>query len=158
MISFDLKCDGGHVFEIWFRSSADYEAQRSAGHIMCPTCGGQQVEKAVMAPAVAAKGNKRAATATAGEAQFIAGPEGAAQAEQMRALMQAMAQAQAKSLKESQWVGDKFAEQARAMHYGETDNAPIHGTAGIEEARAMLEEGLPVAPLLVPIVPPDRAN
>lgn len=159
MISFDLKCAGGHVFEIWFRSSADYESQRNARQIMCPTCGEQQVEKAVMAPAVVAKGNQRRTPSTQVEqvAQHMtnAMPE---QSEQIRALMQAMAEAQAKAIKESQWVGDKFAEQARAMHYGETDNVAIHGTANLDEAREMLEEGLPVAPLLIPIVPPDRAN
>jgi hypothetical protein len=155
MISFDLKCAGGHVFEIWFRSSSDYERQREAGQIGCPTCGVQQVEKAVMAPAVAAKGNQRAAAAAVPEQYLASGGESG---EQIRELMNALADAQAKALKESQWVGDKFADQARAMHYGETENAPIHGTANLREARAMMEEGLAVAPLLVPVIPPDQTN
>lgn len=153
MISFDLKCAGGHVFEIWFRSSADYDRQREAGLIDCPTCGEQQVEKAAMAPAVAAKGNQRSMSISD---QFMT--QGGGSDEQIRALMSALADAQAKALKESQWVGDKFADQARAMHYGETENAAIHGTANLAEARAMMEEGVPVAPLLVPVVPPDQSN
>lgn len=158
MISFDLKCSGGHVFEIWFRSSGDYETQRQAGQILCPTCGGQQIEKAVMAPAVAAKGNQRSSSASSEQPQLMLDPDNSEQGRQMRALMRAMAEAQAKALKDSLWVGDKFAEKARAMHYGETDTVAIHGTAGIEEAREMLDEGLQVAPLLVPIVPPGQAN
>jgi hypothetical protein len=159
MISFDLKCAGGHVFEIWFRSSTDYEAQRAAHQIMCPICGEQHVEKAVMAPAVAAKGSQRRTPSLPMDpSPFMAGANGPEQAEHIRALMHALAEAQAQALKESQWVGDRFADQARAMYYGEADNVAIHGTANLAEARAMLEEGLPVAPLLVPMVPPDRAN
>jgi len=157
MISFDLKCGGGHVFEIWFRSSADYERQREARQVVCPICGASEVEKAVMAPAVAAKGNRRVAVSPEQVSQVMTtgGEHGEAQ---IRALVHALAEAQASALKDSQWVGDKFVEQARAMHYGETENAAIHGTANLRDAREMMEEGLPVAPLLVPIVPPDRAN
>jgi hypothetical protein len=155
MISFDLKCAGGHVFEIWFRSSNDFERQRATGLIVCPTCGMHEVEKAVMAPAVATKGNQRMASTPPG--RFMA-PGGGEAEERVRALMDALAQAQAEALKQSQWVGDSFAEQARAMHYGETDSVAIHGTANLSEAREMMEEGLPVAPLIVPIIPPDQAN
>ena len=82
----------------------------------------------------------------------------AIQPEQVQALMQALAKAQAAALSESQWVGDKFADRARAMHYGEAEHSIIHGTANPQEARAMMEEGLPVAPLLVPVIPPDQVN
>ncbi|MBN8832032.1 MAG: DUF1178 family protein [Sphingomonadales bacterium] len=155
MISFDLKCAGGHVFEIWFRSSNDFEAQRQAGQIACPICEETQVAKAIMAPAVAAKGNQR--RAQTGDSYMLDSPaEG--QGDRIRALMTALAKAQAEALKDSQWVGDKFAEKARAIHYGEAEDAIIHGTANVEEARAMLEEGIGVAPLLVPIAPPDQTN
>lgn len=155
MISFDLKCGGSHVFEAWFRSSADYEAQRKAGQIACPVCGDPQVGKAVMAPAVAAKGNQRA---TLPMAMPEGGEGGGPDPAQIKALIQAIAQAQAEALKSSMWVGDDFATRARAMHYGEADHAPIHGRANLREARELLEEGLPVAPLLVPIAPPDQTN
>jgi hypothetical protein len=158
MISFDLRCAGNHVFEIWFRSSADYDSQRAAGQIMCPVCGDDDVAKAVMAPAVSAKGNRQRQPASAPADHYMADGKTAPDTGQIRALMHALAQAQAEALKESRWVGDKFADRARAMYHGEEENAAIHGTANLHEARAMLEEGLAVAPLLVPIVPPDQTN
>ena len=162
MISFDLKCSSNHVFEVWFRSSADYEVQRGAGQLICPNCGDQEVGKAVMAPAVAAKGNARksdrASKENASTAVLpVAAMEGVDVA-RVKELMQALAGEQAKNLKESQWVGDGFADQARAMYYGEAEQRTIHGTTNLREAREMLEEGLPVAPLLVPIAPPDETH
>ena len=77
---------------------------------------------------------------------------------QVRELLQALAQAQAAALSDSQWVGDKFADRARAMHYGEAEHSIIHGTANAQEAREMIEEGLPVLPLLVPVIPPGQVN
>lgn len=163
MISFDLKCSHGHVFEAWFRSGADYEAQQLSGQIACPICSDVQVAKAVMAPAITAKSNQRSEPVVTGQAQgnaaqaMTTGDSGPT-AEQMKVLMSALAEAQAKMLEKSEWVGNRFAERARAMHYGEADHAPIHGTAEPQEARAMLEEGLAVAPLLVPVAPPDRTH
>jgi len=158
MISFDLKCDQAHVFEAWFRSSADYEAQREQGLIACPICGDRDVGKAVMAPAVGQKSNRRAMPAERADALPVSlpGPDGPDA--RVKALMSALAQAQAEALSHSQWVGASFAEKARSMHYGEIDHAAIHGTASLDDARAMLEEGLSIAPLLVPVTPPDRAN
>lgn len=161
MISFDLKCDGDHVFEVWFRSSADYEDQRAAGQLLCPYCGSKTVSKAVMAPAVGAKGNRRDARAPArGEAtkDGAAAVAGEETAERIRALVQDIADMQASALKNSQWVGGAFPERARAIYYGESEPATIHGTASAQEVRAMAEEGLAVAPLLVPVIPPDQTN
>ncbi len=156
MISFDLKCTHGHVFEAWFRSSEAYEDQRCRGLIGCPMCGDADVTKALMAPAVAAKGNRRGdAPAPKQELALAADkPDGA----RFHALLSAIAQAQSQMLETSQWVGDKFADQARAMYYGEMDHAAIHGTADAREARAMMEEGVPVAPLLVPTAPPEETH
>ncbi len=70
----------------------------------------------------------------------------------------ALAKAQAEALKQSTWVGDKFAEETRKMHYGERDEAPIHGQATIAEAKALIDEGVPVAPLPFPVAPPDKLN
>lgn len=143
MIVFDLRCGAGHVFEAWFGSSADYEAQRGKALIACPMCGDTGIDKAVMAPNVAAKGNQRAA---------VAGKPDPKQ------LMAALAQAQAKMLEGSQWVGLAFADKARAMHLGEEAHASIHGQASVEEARALIEEGVSVAPLPLPVVPPEQRN
>ena len=157
MISFDLKCADDHVFEIWFRSSADYEAQLDARQIICPACGNTQVCKAVMAPAIASKSNQRI-TPTETETPMTATEMPATPPKQVHELLQALAQAQAAALSDSQWVGDKFADRARAMHYGEAEHSIIHGTANAQEAREMIEEGLPVLPLLVPVIPPGQVN
>jgi hypothetical protein len=145
MIVFDLRCDGGHVFESWFGSSADYADQKERGLVRCPLCDSGAVEKAVMAPNVAAKGNQR-----------VSSQQGAP--DRMKAALAALAQAQAKALEGSEWVGPRFADRARAMHLGEETTAPIHGQATLQEARALVEEGVPVAPLPLPVVPPGARN
>ncbi len=154
MIVFDLACREGHRFEGWFGSSADYEDQRARGLIACPTCGDAQVAKAPMAPAVPAKGNSR---------QEVLPPETRPMANtpippEMRKALAALAKAQGEALKNSTWVGDKFAEETRKMHYGERDEAPIYGQASLAEAKALIEEGVPVAPLPFPVAPPDKLN
>lgn len=156
MIVFDLKCSGqGHVFEAWFGSSSDYDAQQARGLIACPICGDVSVMKAVMAPAVAAKGNQRPVTSAPDKAAPAA--SGADMAK-MQALVEAVAQAQQKLLADSTWVGRDFADQARAMHYGEQDRASIHGEVAPAEAKALIAEGVEVAPLPLPIVPPHAKN
>jgi hypothetical protein len=160
MIVFDLLCSNAHKFEAWFGSTSDYEAQKTRGLVSCPMCGDAAVEKAVMAPAVGAKGNQRRASlpvpAAAGEtdvAQVATGDRA-----KLAALIEQLAKAQAKALEGSAWVGDAFADKARAMHYGEETAAPIHGVAEPKEARALLEEGIAVAPLPLPVVPPAKRN
>src|SRR3982751_6037456 len=142
MIVFDLKCGTGHVFEAWFGSSADYADQQARGLVDCPICGDRGIDKAVMAPAVGAKGNRQAEVSPTA----------------MKAAMAALAAAQSKALEGSEWVGAAFAGRARAMHAGEEDHAPIHGQATIAEAKALVDEGVPVAPLPLPVVPPDACN
>ncbi|MFL9842371.1 DUF1178 family protein [Sphingomonas sp. ST-64] len=144
MIVFDLKCGADHVFEAWFGSSADYEDQRTGGLLACPMCGDAQIGKAVMAPNVAAKGNRDTPPA--------------ATKPDPKQMLAALATAQARMLEGSQWVGTTFADKARAMHLGEVAHAPIHGQASIAEAKALVEEGVPVAPLPLPVVPPDQCN
>lgn len=141
MIVFDLKCGSGHVFEAWFGSSAAYEEQRAGGLVACPLCGDSHVAKAVMAPNVGAKGN---AVAAAPEA--------------VKTAMAALAQAQAKMLEGSQWVGGAFAERARAMHAGEADAVPIHGQATVAQAKALIDDGVAIAPLPMPVIPPEARN
>ncbi|MEG3173869.1 DUF1178 family protein [Sphingomonas sp. ZB1N12] len=143
MIVFDLRCGGGHVFEAWFGSSDAYESQRSAGHVRCPICDAGAVTKAVMAPAISAKSNSRPPPPT---------PEA------VKAAIKILATQQAKALETSEWVGTTFADRARAMHLGDEKQATIHGQASLAEAKALVEDGVPVAPLLLPVVPPGKAN
>ena len=158
MIVYDLSCEGGHRFEGWFGSSADYEDQHARGLVDCPHCGSRQIAKAPMAPAVPAKGNQRGEVLPATP---TSAPQRAANLPippDMARALQAIAKAQAEALKQSTWVGENFAEKSRAMHYGEEAPAPIHGQASLAEARALAEEGVPIAPILFPVAPPDKRN
>ncbi|MFM7349601.1 MAG: DUF1178 family protein [Erythrobacter sp.] len=156
MIVYDLACAEGHRFEGWFGSSGDFEDQRARGLLCCPSCGSAQVTKAPMAPAVPAKGNQRQEVLPAQAApQPMANTPMPPEVQQALA---ALAKVQAEVLKNSTWVGDKFAEETRKMHYGERDAAPIHGQASLAEAKALIEEGVPVAPLPFPVAPPDKLN
>jgi hypothetical protein len=155
MIVFDLSCPDGHRFEGWFGSSDDYADQQARGLLACPVCGSAAVSKAPMAPAVPAKGNTR---------QEVLPPEAPRQLAntpmppQVQKALAALAKAQAEALKNSTWVGDKFADETRKMHYGERDVALIHGQATLAEAKALIEEGVPVAPLPFPVAPPEKLN
>ena len=166
MIVFDLKCENAHVFEVWFGSSQSYEDQKARNLVACPICQSSSVEKAVMAPAVGAKGNrstgKSLATVksepveTTGKSVATSGnPEDAAK---IKALMGALATAQAKALEKSDWVGKDFAKRARAMHYGEENHRPIHGQSDAEEAQSLADEGVNIAPLPFPVLPPEAKN
>ena len=165
MIVFDLECrTGGHRFEGWFGSSDDFAAQQAQGYVACPECGSADVIKAPMAPNLARKGNQLpSAPAAAPTAPAVVPPAAAPMARgamppEAAEMMRALAAMQAEALKQSRWVGDSFAEQSRAMHYGEQDAEAIHGQATLEEARALHEEGIEVAPLLFPVAPPGEAN
>lgn len=160
MIVFDLKCSHDHKFEAWFGSSRDYEEQKARGLVSCPVCDDSLIEKAVMAPAVPAKGNQRRDPAPAGPpvADRAVAAMSPADAARLQALVEKVAKAQAEVLANSSWVGDAFADKARAMHYGDEPQASIHGTADREEARALMEEGIAVAPLPLPVVPPGERN
>jgi hypothetical protein len=149
MIVFDLKCGQDHVFEAWFSSSAAYEDQRGRGLIQCPMCGDDSIGKAVMAPRVSTGAMQEPLLPVA------AAPDSAPE---MKALLGAMAQMQAKMLEKSEWVGRRFADEARAIHLGETDQRSIHGQASPAEAEALRDEGIAVAPLPFPIAPPDQLN
>lgn len=150
MIVFDLTCDRDHRFEGWFASTSAFEGQQARSLVACPHCGSIEVRKAPMAPAVPAKGNTRPESASGHVANALP-PE-------VVKAMRALADAQAKALAKSTWVGTDFAEQSRAMHYGEQDQATIHGQATPDEAIALHEEGIPVVPLPFPIAPPDELN
>ncbi|GGB15772.1 hypothetical protein GCM10011380_01550 [Sphingomonas metalli] len=142
MIVFDLRCTAGHVFEAWFASSTAFDEQREAGRLICPLCGSSEVAKAVMAPAVAAKGNRADDRPAADR----------------RAAIRELAAKQAALLEHSEWVGSAFATRARAMHLGQEAQATIHGQASPAEAKALVEEGVPILPLPLPVTPPEQLN
>lgn len=145
MIVFNLKCEGaGHVFEAWFGSTGDYESQQKRGLVACPLCGDARIGKAVMAPRIAAKGNQ------SGEA--CPDPEA------MKAMLVAMASVQKQMLEKSTYVGDRFADEARAIHLGERMARSIYGKATREETESLLEDGIEVMPLPLPVVEPGEEN
>lgn len=170
MIVFDLECracagsGSGNRFEGWFGSSGDYAAQVERGLVTCPVCGSADVGKAVMAPAVGRKGNQPAATASPPTGTELAAPApvqpvttGSLPPEAV-AMLRTLAKMQAEVLKSSTWVGAKFADDARAMHYGEKDAALIHGQATAREAQELADEGIGIAPVLFPMAPPGELN
>jgi len=144
MIRYALNClDCEAEFEAWFGSSADYDAQSAAGQVACPECESARTAKQIMAPAVARSSGR------------VTGAEFAAK---FRALA---ARARRHVAENYDYVGSDFAEEARAMYYGETDERPIWGETRPEEARALAEEGVPAAPLPSAFAPrpprPDEA-
>ena len=132
MIVYTLKCENSHEFEAWFQSGTAYDDQAKTGKLVCPMCESHKIEKAMMAPAVS--GTKKTALA-------------ADELKKMRQFMTGMR----KYVKENaDYVGTKFPEEARKIHYGETEERHIYGEATLEEAKELIEEGVEVAPL-----PPD---
>lgn len=128
MIRYSLRCGAGCAFEGWFGSMADYDRQAADKSLVCPVCGGDGVEKAPMAPAVATS-ERRARTA------------------EMRAMMMdAAGKARAYIEKNFDYVGERFPEEARAIHYGEKEDRRIYGEASGDEVKALIDEGVPVAP------------
>ena len=147
MIIFDLKCvPQGHVFEAWFASSAAFAEQQARGLVACPLCGSAEVAKAPMAPAVGPRSNARS------EAASATSPSEA------RAALAAAATLQKRLLEGSEAVGTRFADEARAIHLGEAEARAIHGEATRAEAESLLDEGVPIAPLPFPVVPPGEEN
>jgi hypothetical protein len=144
VIVFDLRCGGGHVFEAWFASSAAFDEQRDRKLVACPLCGDVQIGKAVMAPHVGPKGNRATSPAATDEDR--------------RAMLARLAEAQAQLLSRSRWVGSDFAREARAMHDGDSEHGAIHGQASAAEVTALIEDGVPVAPLPLPVTPPKQLN
>jgi len=154
MIVFDLSCEAGHRFEGWFGSSQDFGDQLERGLVTCPHCGSAVVDKAPMAAAVPRKSNSRQPARAAAKNAIARGPMPPEVSEALGKL----AQAQARALKDSKWVGEGFAEQSREMHYGERTAETIHGQATSDEARELAEEGIPVSRLPFPVAPPDELN
>ncbi len=162
MIAFDLQCSAGHKFEGWFASSSDFDAQQSGGLLACPVCNDAIVNKALSVPNVGRKGNQARAAATPMQApaEQVSGEvvNTPALPPAMLEMMHKLAAAQTEMLKTSDWVGRDFAETARAIHYGEEADRLIHGETSPDEAEALAEEGINVAPLPFPVIPPAAKN
>ena len=140
MIRYNLSCDQGHDFDSWFQSAAAYDRLAGQGHVACALCGSTAVEKALMAPAL------RPADRT--ETAPLAAPQSG--------LEQKLAALRAHIEETSDYVGLSFAAEARAMHDGLVPERAIHGEARPDEARRLIEDGIPVAPL--PFLPKRQAN
>lgn len=141
MIRYSLTCARGHGFDSWFQSAAAFDALRAAGHVACAICGETRVDKALMAPAVGH-----------GEAPRPARPLAEPQSEVEAALAELRRQVE----ENSEYVGLGFAAEARAIHEGDAPARAIYGEARADEAKKLLEDGVPVAPL--PFLPNRRAN
>lgn len=151
MIRYALICDQRHEFEIWFKNSADYDRQRRRNLVTCPVCGSVKVEKAIMAPAVA-KASRSAPAPDIPEAEQKAPV--AMMSPQERELRQKLRELREHLIKNADYVGPRFPEEARRMHYGEIEHRSIYGEASPQEARELHEEGIEFHPL--PILPEDR--
>ena len=154
MIVFDLRCPASHVFEAWFGSTEDFDSQRARGLVQCPLCGAAEIEKAVMAPRVGAKGNQLVESPR----QPVMALQQPAAPEAMKAMLQAAADAQARLLKTMDYVGDHFAREARDIHLGESDERPIYGQASPADIKSLLDDGIEIAPLPFPVRPPGLDN
>jgi hypothetical protein len=132
MIKYALTCDHDHGFEGWFGASADFDDQQSRGLLECPVCGSKTVRKQIMAPAVA--GTKRTV-------------RDVAPAQMQAMMMEAAGRIRAHVEENFDDVGDAFAREARAIHEGKSEQRGIYGQASPTEVRALVEDGIPVAPL-----------
>ena len=140
MIRYALACGAGHDFEGWFGGSDDFDAQSARGLVSCPACGSPEVRKQIMAPAV---------VTSEGKAETATGPS--------REMMMEMANQVRRHVEDNfDNVGDAFAREARAIHEGRSEERGIYGEATLREARELLEDGVPVAPL--PQTPPERRD
>ncbi len=139
MIRFSLSCDSDHAFDGWFRNGEDFEAQAKRGLVTCPVCHSAKVGKALMAPAVSTARKQETMALALGE-------------EQRKALAKLKALAE-EAKKNADYVGDKFAEEARKIHFGEVEARGIYGEATADEARGLAEDGVEFVPL--PTFPDD---
>lgn len=133
MIRYTLRCAADHAFDSWFQSASAFDTLNGAGHLSCPDCGSTDITKALMAPAIRPTLTEPAT------------PREQALAELRRTIED-----------NSDYVGDGFVAEARRMHEGDAPRRAIHGEARLDEARKLLEDGIPVAPL--PFLPARRSN
>jgi hypothetical protein len=155
MIHYNLRCERGHAFESWFQSSSAYEAQEKRELVNCPICGSAKVERAIMAPQIVTKKGRESAAPAPAAATDVTAPTSTpllmAQERELRAKLKELRD---HIVKNADNVGERFPNEARKMHYGDIEHRPIYGEASPDEARALIDEGVDVAPL--PVLPNDR--
>jgi hypothetical protein len=159
MIRYALNCDHGHEFESWFQNSAAYDKQVKRSLVSCPICGSAKVEKAIMAPRLA---NAEAAApeppAQLPAPQAPAAPQAKAPVAMMsppeRELRQKLKEIRDHITKNARYVGARFPEEARKIHYGETEHRSIYGEASLDEAKELHDEGIEFHP--IPVLPDDQ--
>ena len=145
MIRYSLTCTKDHAFDSWFQSASAYDALRAAGHVACPMCGDGAIKKTLMAPTVRPARNAGA------------GPNAkSALTQPQNAMESAFAEMRKQVEDNSEYVGLNFVTEARRMHEGTIDERAIYGEAKADEARALIEDGVPVAPL--PFMPTRKTN
>ncbi|MFM1816457.1 MAG: hypothetical protein RLZ98_3152 [Pseudomonadota bacterium] len=164
MIRYSLICKEEHEFEGWFRNSDDYDRQRKRGLVRCPTCSSKKISKALMAPSVVTSPERRrrptvpavsdpeplsaVSSPPAGVPQPALSPEATAE------FLAAVRRFRKKVEAEAEYVGPRFAEEARRIHHEEAEERSIYGEASITEAKELLDEGIPLTPL--PRLPEDE--
>ena len=157
MIRYTLRCEQDHSFESWFQDSAAYDSQAKRKLVTCPVRGSAEVEKAIMAPRIVSKKGREKLPAPAEATAPVETP--ATESTPLMMAQERELRAKIKELrdhivKNADNVGEKFPNEARAMHYGDKEHRPIYGEASPEEARALIDEGVEVSPL--PTLPEDR--
>ena len=159
MIKYSLACDKGHGFDGWFASGDAYDKQAKRRLVTCPTCGSPKVQKALMAPGIAGtRQNKKSETSVPKRRRSTAPPQAELMATQLpaeqKALLAAMRQLRKEVAENAEYVGSKFADEARKIHHDESPARGIYGEATPAEAKALIEEGVTVYPL--PVLPEDK--
>ena len=147
MIRYRLQCNEGHEFEAWFKNSGAYDEQAERGQVLCPDCGSAKVCKAPMAPRIATR--KRDA-----DKVIAANPEATRHAETQRKILGLMREVRAHVEQNAEYVGPRFAEEARKMHFNEIETRSIYGEATPDDARRLAEDGIEFHPL--PRLPDDQ--
>ena len=167
MIKYSVQCQKGHGFEAWFQNSAAFDTQVKRGFVVCPDCGSIRVTKALMAPNVSAKTRRKGGAKSVAQAprtasvggedaavtaapQRVTAPQGALPAELVDVLRKVRREVEAKA----DYVGPRFADEARKIHYDEAPARGIYGEASLDDVRALHEEGIDCLPL--PVLPEDR--
>lgn len=150
MIHYTLLCDKEHVFEGWFRSSDDFDTQVADGLVACPVCGSTAVTRALMAPSVqSGRAREEREDGAKRQTRTMMMPDPT-----QKMMLEALREIRQKVTENATYVGDRFAEEARKMHYGEVEHHGIWGEATTEEAASLSEEGIEFQPL--PGLPEDR--
>jgi len=158
MIRYALACEKGHAFESWFQSSAAYDKQVKRGLVTCPVCNSAKVEKAIMAPQLSNTKKRGDAPAQPQVSPSATPPEAPAPvamvSPQERELRKKLKELREHLVKNADYVGKKFPEEARKMHYGEIEHRSIYGEASPDQAKELHEEGIEFHPL--PVLPDER--